>query len=880
MSLANRIANLFRRSSVDREIDRELAAHIAMRIEDNVTAGMTPKEARRDALVRFGSRSAAKERTAEADAALFATGIWADLRYAIRQLLRAPGFACTAIVVLALGIAASVAIFAFVDAALIKPLPYRDPGRLVALFESNPLGPRFHLSYLDYLDWKRINSAFRSLDAYDDTEFMMDATSGAQRAPGASVSDGFFRTLGVAPALGRSFRAGEDLPSAPRTVLLSYAAWQTRYGARADVLGQTVMLNGLPNTIIGVLPQGFHFAPVGSPEFWTTLHRSTSEDRGEHGLLAIARLKDGIDLKTASANLSSIAETLAKQYPDADAGRGATVVELPEMIAGRFRPVLLVLLSGAALLLLIAYVNVASLLLVRSENRRLEVTLRGALGATPGRLARQFVTEGILLAALGCGIGLSAASVAMKLLTKLIPTEMMSSMPYLQGLGLNTHVLLFSGLLTAGATLLFSVVPLVALAASSPFQRPGLSAGLSAGQRGFAGTLWRRIGSNLVVIELATAMVLLVCAGLLGKSFYRLLHTELGMQPDHLAVLRVDTPRTGYEKNEQLANLARTIISRVESLPGVQSVGLTHNLPVDGGGNSSTFKIVGRPPSPSPSEEVVRQVSPDYFRTLHSRLLRGRFFLPADDASHPQVVIVNEAMARRHFPGEDPLGKRIMYDDSSPKMEVVGVVEDVKEGELDHATRPILYVPYAQDPGPTLCVIARTSQSEESLLPVIAAAIHEIDPGLMTYDAETMIDRINSSQAAYLHRSSAWLVGGFAALALVLAVVGLYGVISYSVSQRTREIGVRMALGAQQSSVYRMILSEAGWLSGIGIAAGLLCSVAAAILMRSLLFGTQAWDAATLIAVAILLAAAAMFASYIPARRAASVNPVEALRAE
>jgi predicted permease len=880
MSLSNRIANLFRRCSVDREIARELAAHIEMRIEDNLAAGMTPKEARRDALVRFGSRSAAKERTAEADAALFATGVWADLRYAIRQLWRAPGFACTAIVVLALGIAASVAIFAFVDAALIKPLPYRDPGRLVALFESNPLGPRFHLSYLDYLDWKRINSAFNSLDAYDGAEFVLDTASGTQRALGATVSDGFFRTLGVAPALGRDFHSGEDLPSAPRTVLLSYATWQTRYGARADVLGQAVTLNGLPNTIVGVLPQGFHFATVGNPEFWTTLHRSTSEDRGEHGLLAIARLKKGIDIKTASANLSSIAETLAKQYPDADAGRGATVVELPEMIVGRFRPVLLVLLSGAALLLLIAYVNVASLLLVRSENRRLEVALREALGATPRRLARQFVTEGMLLAAVGCGIGLTAASVAMKLLTKLISTEMMSSMPYLQGLSLNADVLLFSGFVAAGAALLFSVVPLVALAASSRLHRSGLSAGLSAGQRGFAGTLWRRIGSNLVVVELATAMVLLVCAGLLGKSFYRLLHTEIGMQPDHLATLRIDTPRTGYDKNEQLVNLGRTIISRVESLPGVQSVGLAQSLPVGGNGGSSTFKIVGRPPTPSPSEEMVRSVSPGYFSTLHSRLLHGRFFLPVDDASHPDVVIVNEAMAKRYFPGEDPLGKRLVYNDSSPQMEVVGVVEDVKEGELDHVTRPILYVPYAQNPDRAFYVIARTSQSEESLLPVIAAAIHEIDPGLMTYGAETMIDRINSSQAAYLHRSSAWLVGGFAALALVLAVVGLYGVISYSVSQRTREIGVRMALGAQQSSVYRMILSEAGWLSGIGIAAGLICSVAAAMLMRSLLFGTQAWDAATLCAVAALLAAAAMLASYIPAHRAASVNPVEALRAE
>ena len=874
MAMIRRIANLFSRSKVEREIQKELASHIAMRMEDNLAAGMSPQEARRDALVRFGNPGVTKEKTTEADAALYLESIWTDLRYALRKLWKNPGFASTAIVVLALGISASVSIFAFVDAALIKPLPYRDPSRLVALYESNPLGPRFHLSYLDYLDWKRLNKVFSFLEAFDDNNFLINTASGAQQARGATVSDGFFRALGVSPALGRDFRAGEDLPSAPRTVLLSYSAWQTRFGGRGDVLGQTVTLNGFPNTIIGVLPKGFHFALVERAEFWVTLHRAMTEDRGGHGMLAIARLKDGVALPTAAADMSSIAALLAKQFPDADAGRGATVVGLTEVMVGNFRPILLVLLSGAGLLLLIACVNVSSLLLVRSESRRREIALRGVLGASRARLTRQFITEGGLLAAIGCGLGLAIASVAMRLLAKLIPTGMMDSMPYLDGLGLNGRVISFGLLLSIGAAALFSLLPTLRL------RRGGMSSDLSEGGRGHAGTLWRRLGPNLVIIELATAVVLLVGAGLLGKSFYRLMHTDLGMQPDHLAVLRIVAPESAYAKDEQAVALVRQVTARLRSLPGVISVGYLRSLPLNNNGSSSTFEIVGRPKPLTPNEEMVRPVSEDYFTTLRARLLRGRYFAETEDQTRPRVVIVNEAMARRYFPGEDALGKRIMYDASSPKMEVVGVVADIKEGPLDEVTRPVIYVPFAQDPDRTFSVVARTSEAERSLPTVMAAAIREIDPALITFGGDTMIDRINTTQAAYLHRSSTWLVGGFAGMALVLAVVGLYGVIAYSVSQRTREIGVRMALGAQRNSVYKLILKEAAWLTGIGVAAGLGLSIAAATLMRSLLFGTQVWDLSILACVASVLTVAALLASYIPAHRAASVNPVEALHAE
>ncbi|HXP09003.1 MAG TPA: ABC transporter permease, partial [Acidobacteriaceae bacterium] len=397
MSLFRRISNLFFRSRIDDEIDQEFTAHIEMRYEENLAAGMSSVEARRDALLRFGNRAATKEKVAGVDVALMLSTIWSDLRYAFRQLLKNPLFAGTAILVLGLGIGASVTLFAFVDAALIRPLPYSRPSRLAAVFESNPMGPRFHLSYLDYLDYKKLNTVFSSLDAYANNTVLLTTPQGLEQVHGSQVSDGFFHTLGVQPILGRNFAAGEDLPSAPRHVLLSYSAWQNRYGGRNNILGQAVILNGNSNTIIGVLPSSFHFAPTEPAEFWSTLHLSMAEDRGAHGLSAIARLKDGVTMDAAAANMTSLGIQLARQYPKEDTGRGATIASLGEVILGNMRPILLVLLGGASLLLLIACLNVGSLILVRSESRRREVAVRGALGASHFRLLRQFITEGMLL---------------------------------------------------------------------------------------------------------------------------------------------------------------------------------------------------------------------------------------------------------------------------------------------------------------------------------------------------------------------------------------------------------------------------------------------------------------------------------------------------
>jgi predicted permease len=875
--VARRLKMLMHRQQFDADLEEEIRLHLELRQQD-LESGMNADDARAAARRRFGNVTSLRERSHIAWGWEWFEHLVQDVRYGLRMLRKNSGFTAVAVLTLALGIGATVAIFAFVDAALIKPLPYEDPNRLVGVTESIAMFPRANLSYPDYLDWKKLNTVFSSMDVWTGTGFLLVTPSGTQTALGARVSDGFFRTLGITPILGRNFVSGEDLLDAPRTVMLSYKGWQKWFGRRTDVLGQAITLSGDSYTIIGVLPQDFQFAPRAEAEFWTTLHPSGSCDlkRSCHSLDGIARLGDGISVQTALADMKSIAAQLEREYPDSNRGQGASVVPLSNVIVGDIRPILLVLLGGASLLLLIACVNVTSLLLVRSEIRKREIAVRHALGASSKRLVRQFATEGMLLVAIGGTLGLVSAKWVMQLVTGLIPAGMMAGMPFLQGLGLNFHVVSFACAISLLAAALFSFTPVLRLSLSE------MREGLTEGGRGSAGTVWRRFGSNLVVVELATAMVLLVGAGLLGKSFYRLLHVDIGFQPDHLAVLYVVAPQARYGKDEQAVALARQVVSRISNLPGVKSVGIGSRVPLSGNGNTDWIRLVGRSYHGEHNEVNQRDVSSAYFTTLQARLLRGRYFVDTEDASKPNVVIINQALARGYFPGEDPIGKRIGDDDLTPKSikEIIGIVDDINEGSLDSEVLPTVYYPFNQNPDTFFGVVVRTSQAEQSMFSTLDATIHQIDPDIGIGGESIMTERINDSQTAYLHRSSAWLVGGFAALALLLGVLGLYGVVAYSVSQRTREIGVRMALGAQRKSVYQLILGEAARLVGAGIVVGLVCSVAAARLVRGMLFGVQSGDIPTLAAVAAVLVVSALVASYIPARRAMRVDPIVALRYE
>lgn len=722
-----------------------------------------------------------------------------------------------------------------------------------------------------------MNHTLASLDVYVGTGFLLRMGRVAEPVPAARVSAGFFHTLGVQPMLGRDFRPGEDQPGRPKIVMLPYWTWQRRFGGRRDVIGRAVSLSGEEYTIVGVLPRSFAFAPRANAQFWVPLlNRNGCEVRRScHDLNGVARLKDGVTEQAASADLKNVAARLAVEYPE-NKGQGASVEPLTELIIGKVRPILLTLLAGAGLLLLIACVNVASLLLVRAQKRRREIAVRGALGATPARLVRQFVTEGLLLAATGCAGGLFVAVWLMALLTKMVPKTMAEGMPFLSVVGLNADTALFAAAVAVLAAVLLSVIPALRM------QLKDLHEGLGEGTRGAAGRLWQKLGANLVVVELAVAVVLLVGAGLLGKSLYRLLHVDLGFDASHLAATWVMQTDQSNSKPDELAGLYRKIEQQVGALPGVTGVGITSDLPISCNCDTDWIRIPGKPFHGEHNEVLDRDVNPAYLSLLRAKLIEGRMFTETDDAKHPNVTIINESLAKKYFPGEDPLGKRIGDDGLTPAgmREIVGVIADIREGALDDPPWPAEYFPIYRSTDSDIVVVVRTRGDAGALLPEMVKTMRAISPTLGVYGPTTMDEHASGSPTAMMHRFSTWLVGGFAAMALLLCVVGLYGVVAYSVSQRTREIGIRMALGAEQRAVYRLILKEAGWLAALGIVAGLGCAVAAATLMKSLLFGVAAWDAPTLAAVAVVLGVSAIVASFLPARRAARVNPVEALRAE
>lgn len=873
-----RLRSLFRRTQVEGDLDEELRYHFERLIDENVAAGMSRNQARSAALRAMGAVDQRKEECRDLRGLNPLDHFVNDFRFAFRQLRKSPGFTAAAVLTLALGIASSIAIFAFVDAALLRPLPYRSPERLLVVLEKiNPSCPRCPLSWPDYLDWKKQNSTLASLDVFQQHGYAMTVRAGTTPVHGARVSDGFFRTLGVTPVLGRDFFAGEDQPGAARSVILSYAAWRRDFGGESNVLGQPVVLDRIPRFIVGVLPKDFQFAPVGLADFWTPFHPENECDlrRSCHSIYGVGRLKDGVTQDAALANLVSIAKALEKIYPGSNRNQGANVAALTEIITGDIRPVLLALMAGAGLLLLIAAVDVTGLLFVRSENRKREFAVRMALGASSHRLFGQFVAEALALVFAAAALGSAASYWTIQLLTRLLSQDMLERMPFLAGIGWNWRLAAFATAIAAVTVVLFSVAPALRV------RTPDVRQGLAEGARGSAG-VWRKLGSKLVIMEVAIAVVLLVSAGLLSKSLYKLLHVNLGLQPDHLVMIEVSAPNASYAKETSNLALAHRILKRAVELPGVRAAGLVADgAPLSGNGNTNWIRILGRPWNGDHIDVPQREISAGWFTMLGARLLAGRYFGESDDVSKPQVAIINEAFARKYFPNENPIGQQIGQASATPKpVEIVGEVQDVREGGLSEEIPPVLYRPFEQAPDTYFTLIVRASHAEESLVPALGGILREIDPEIVTLDGMTMGRRIEQSPAAWLHRSIAWLTAGFAGMALLLALAGLYGVIAYSVSRRTREIGVRMAMGAEPRAVHGMILREAAWLACIGIAAGLLFAALLAGLLRKLLFDVSPWDPSTMAAIAVVLAVTSLIASLIPARRAARVNPVDALRAE
>ncbi|HYY96897.1 MAG TPA: ABC transporter permease [Pyrinomonadaceae bacterium] len=810
--------------------------------------------------------------------------LWKDLRYGVRVLLKSPSFTLVAVFVTALGIGANTAVFSLFNAVLLRPLPYREPQRLVLLHENLPrLGwSLLNVSPAEYLDYKEQNRSLSEVAAFEGVNLNLTGQGEPVRVEAERVSPNLFALLGVAPDRGRAFAPEEDRPGAGRVVVLSYGLWLRQFGADTSVLGRTVRLDEQPYTIVGVMPAGFQFpyaktSFIAPAELWVPLEISDAERANraasfDYGV--VGRLKPGVTLAEAQADVERVAADSQRQHPEiyrGDAQVTTTVVGLEQETVRGVRPLLLILAGVVGLVLLIACANVASLLLARSTARRREIAVRRALGASTSRLVRQLLTESVMLSLAGGAAGLLLAAWVIDLIKRFGPADV----PRLQEAGLHPQALVFTALISLAVGLLFGLAP--ALHGS----RLDLSGALKeAGARAGRGREGKRLRSLLVMFETAAALVLLIGAGLLVNSLVRLLRVSPGFDPAGVAVARTTMPNARYPIAEQSKEAYRRILERVAALPGVRAAAVASNLPLADRRNIG-LRVEGAPES-AENTAYNAMVSEDYFRTMNIPVLRGRTFDEEDRPGGLPVVVVSESFARRFWPGADAIGKRIAWGgwQGADWLTVVGVVADVKDTTLDAEAEPAVYMPIFQLPRAreNVVFLARTSGDAKELAAGLRREIGAVDEGLPVYDARPMAELVAASVAQ--RRFATWALAGFAAAALLLAAAGLYGVVSYSVTQRTQEIGVRMALGARAGDIFRLVVGQGLLLAGIGVAVGLGASLALTRVLAGMLFGVSAADPLTFAGVSLLLLAVAFVACLVPARRATKVDPLIALRYE
>jgi putative ABC transport system permease protein len=804
-----------------------------------------------------------------------------DIRYAVRGLLKKPGFTFVAVLTLALGIGANAAIFTAVDAALLRPFPYKDPAALVHVWETSPQsefsehGP----AYPDYLDWRAQANSFEEMASYNAGAALFSGQGQPERIWSARVTSSFFPLLGVEARLGRIFREGEDLPGKPRLAVLSHGFWQRRFGGDAGIIGQSITLNAESYEIIGVLPPGFHFAKAGSPDVWRPLQPLPFQvaRRNLFWLSVIGRLKPGVTQEQAQQELSAIVRNIEQQYSNSHTGDGIRLASLREEIVGNLKPLLLVLLGAVGFVLLIACANVANLLLARGASRRKEMAIRLAMGASRARLVRQLLTESVLLSLAGGALGLLIAQWITALLLAGIPASLMLYMPYLATLSIDLRALGFTFAIATLTGVLFGLAP--ALQSSKADLSDALKEGRSPG-----GAMRARVRSLLVVSEVALAMMLLVGAGLMMKSFSRLLNVNPGFRTDKLLTLHVGLPEDKYRDETRAPAFFKQMLANLERLPGVSGVATTDILPLAGGGNTAEFVVAGRP-APEPGDKIesnVRSVSEAYFNVMGLPLVEGRTFTEHDGKNAPTALVINRTLAERLFPQQSAVGQRVIFgfDSQRQPREIVGVVGDENVTALDARVTPVIYFNYAQDGGTYNAVVIRTSGDPASSIGAVRGEVRALEPEAAVFDERPMTVLIGDSPSTFLRRYPALLIGAFAAVAVGLAMLGIYGVLSYAVTQRTHEIGVRMALGAQRRDVLRLVVGQNLRLAVAGVALGLGGAFALTRLLASLLYEVSATDPLTFAAAALLLAGMALVAGFVPAHRATRVDPMIALRYE
>jgi putative ABC transport system permease protein len=798
--------------------------------------------------------------------------LFQDLRYGIRTLLKNPSFAFVAAMTLALGIGASAAIFSVINAVVIRPLPYKDSDRIMLVEEKHELaGHSLNLTYASYLDLAARSESLESVSAYRTWNFKLTDAGEPEQVSGALVTYDMFTSLGATPAMGRSFSPEEDRPGNDKVVVLSYGLWHRRFNAEANVLGRIIKINDADCAVIGVMPRGFQFPDQS--ELWTPLAPggSLSANRRSHLLTVIGRLKESATRSQAQAEMDSIAKQIDEQNPGVDSALGLSVIGLQQRMAAPALPALSVLLGAVGLVLLIACVNVANLMLARAARREQEIAIRAALGASRLRLIRQLMTESLLLAIVGGAAGAALAWLCVKLIIILSP----GNIPRLGEASVDWRVLVFALSISLFTGILFGVAP--ALQSS----RASLGQSLKDAARGSSGAGRKRLRNFLVVSEIALALVLLIGAGLLLNSFKKLLDVKPGFDPAGTLTMQLFLSGPRYAEDYQKTAFLKEALERIRSVPGAVSAGLVNSLPI-AGGVATDFEIAGRPAPAAGQEPLadIRIIDTDYFRAMRIPLQRGRWFDERDTSQSQKVMAINEAMARRHWPDEDPLGKRVTMKDWGEPLtgEIVGIVGDVKANGLESESRPMIYWPYTQFPSSFNRIVIRAEGDQSSVIAAVKREVQAIDSEQPISDIRTM-DEVLSSAAAG-RRFNLALLGGFAIAALALAAAGVYGVASYMVAQRTREIGIRMALGAERRNIVLLIMKQSAGLTAAGIVVGLAGAIALTRLMSSLLFEVSPTDPLTFASVSLMLAGVALGASFAPARRAANVDPMIALRSE
>ncbi len=806
-----------------------------------------------------------------------------DIRYGFRVLLSKPGFTVVAVLALALGIGANTAIFSVVNAVLLRPLPYKEPNRIVQFWETNPLRgwTEATVAPANFLDWQKQSESFELMAAYFGSQTRDAGTSNyyltgegePERLQGLGVTGEFFSVLGVEPAEGRGFKPEETWDGNNLVVVISHNLWQRRFNGDPNIVGQTIPLNGRNQMVIGIMPEGFYF-PTKEIELWSPMgweYNEISMLRRPHFLRAIGRLKPGVSIEQAQAEMTSIASVLEEQYPDTNTKMSVGVGPLQEWYVEKTRPALLLFLTAVGLVLLIACANVANLLLARASSRRKEIAIRTALGAQRMRIVRQLLTENLLLALMGGALGLLLAVWARDLLLAFSPGKIYR----FDEISLDLRALLFTGGITLLTALIFGLLPALQIS------KPDLTSSLKEGQKGSGGSQGGGARKVLVVSEVALSLILVIGAGLLIKSFYRLQQVDPGIDPNNLLTFRVALPGNKYSEAPQRMAFFQQLEERIKNLPGVTDVGASTRITLNEYNWTGDLTVEGRPVEDYFREVRHKEITPSYFRTMKIPMMEGREFEPSDNANSTQVVIVNQALADLYFPGENPLGHRVKF--TKPTIDstwhtIIGIVRGEKQDGMDVAIKPEVYKSYLQDPRSQMTFAVRTVNDPESLIGAVRGEIRALDKDLPAFDIKTMTEILSASLAQ--KRFAMLLLCIFALVALILATVGIYGVISYSVTERTHEIGIRMALGAAKRDVLKLIVGQAALLALMGVGLGLVASFLLTRLMESLLFGVSTTDPITFALVATLLTTVALVASYIPARRAMRVDPMVALRYE